>query len=119
MEVQPDPLLTLLKDDIHQSENQHCQAKRNTYKEAANKKRFFFSEDGPLRPLAPPPRLSEQKNGNKFKKKKKKNKEKMLFFLSEQPLLVDCPLKKEPLILRLPLLLKLRKKSIEEHNSWK
>ena len=42
MEVQPDPLLTLLKDDIHQSENQHCQAKRNTYKEAANKKKVLF-----------------------------------------------------------------------------
>jgi len=25
MEVQPEPLLTLLKDDIHQSENAHCQ----------------------------------------------------------------------------------------------
>ena len=26
MEVQPEPLLTLLKDDIHQTENTHCQA---------------------------------------------------------------------------------------------
>ena len=42
-------------------------------REAATKK-VLFSGDSPLRPLAPPPRLSSQKNHYKFKKKKRKRK---------------------------------------------